>query len=256
LRLDSFQYFTPDHPPEHLGPILARNRFDGSIAVCAADTLGSMAKHDFIKAALVRIDLEAPGLAPRLDECARFSKVRGVCWQPGDSIPESIEMLQQRSLTLDLQVNPAQLPLAIDIARRYPGLRIAILHLGSPQVDAAPSAGWANGMAVLARYSNVACKASDLIHLSTGPWNGADLRPYVQHVLTVFSPSRVMFGSGWPAGLPDHIWKETLAAFTQSIGAQSMEVREELLGGSAARFYDLKSGDEKQESGDRSQKSE
>ena len=46
-----------------------------------------------------------------------------------------------------------------------------------------------------------------------------------------------MFGSDWPASLPDHTWKENLALFTQSIGAQTIEVREQLLGGTAARFY-------------------
>ena len=136
-------------------------------------------------------------------------------------------------------MTPSQIPMAVEAARRYPDLRMAILHLASPQVDGAPSAEWTNGMAVLARYPNVVCKASDLIRLSIGAWSGADLRPYVQHALAVFSPERVMFGSGWPSGLPEHIWKETLAAFTQAIGAQSMEVREELLGGAAARFYGI-----------------
>jgi len=37
--------------------------------------------------------------------------------------------------------------------------------------------------------------------------------------------------------LPDHIWKESLARFTQAIGAQPIEVREELLGGAAQHFY-------------------
>ena len=48
-----------------------------------------------------------------------------------------------------------------------------------------------------------------------------------------------MFGSDWPNSLPEHAWKANLAAFTQAIGAQSIEVREELLGGTAARFYGI-----------------
>jgi predicted TIM-barrel fold metal-dependent hydrolase len=48
-----------------------------------------------------------------------------------------------------------------------------------------------------------------------------------------------MFGSDWPSSLPECSWKENLAAFTQAIGAQAIEVREELLGGTAARFYRL-----------------
>ena len=34
-------------------------------------------------------------------------------------------------------------------------------------------------------------------------------------------------------------WKRVLAAFTQALGPQSLEVREQLLGGTAARFYNL-----------------
>jgi predicted TIM-barrel fold metal-dependent hydrolase len=48
-----------------------------------------------------------------------------------------------------------------------------------------------------------------------------------------------MFGSEWPVRLPDVTWKESLAAFTQSIGAQPMEIREQLLGGTATEFYRL-----------------
>lgn len=244
MRLDSFQYFTSDHPPDHLAPILKRNRFDGSIAVNldpagAREFLELVGRHEFVRGALVRVDLDDTRLDIFLDECARWPKLRGVVWQAAGAIPWGLDVLQRRQLTVDVQMTPAQIPLAIEAARRYPELRMAILHLASPEVDGAPSEEWSNGMAVLARYPNVVCKASDLIHLSSGAWNGADLRPYVQHALAAFSPERVMFGSGWPSGLPDHIWKETLAAFTQAIGAQSMEVREELLGGAAARFYGI-----------------
>jgi len=55
------------------------------------------------------------------------------------------------------------------------------------------------------------------------------MRPFVQHALAVFGPERLMFGSEWPLRLPDVTWKESLAAFTQSIGARSLEVREQLL---------------------------
>ena len=67
----------------------------------------------------------------------------------------------------------------------------------------------------------------------------APIRPFVQHALAVFGPRRLMFGSEWPVRLPDVTWKESLAAFTQSIGAHSMEEREQLLGGTAAEFYRL-----------------
>jgi L-fuconolactonase len=90
------------------------------------------------------------------------------------------------------------------------------------------------------RLPNVFCKISGLLtEVEQLPWRAAPIRPFVQHALAVFGPERLMFGSEWPVRLPDVTWKESLAAFTQSIGAQSLEVREQLLGGTAREFYGL-----------------
>ena len=73
-----------------------------------------------------------------------------------------------------------------------------------------------------------------------GPgWRPAQIGPYIDHLLDCFGPRRLMFASDWPNGLPEHSWKASLALFTQSIGAQTIETREELLGGTAARFYGI-----------------
>lgn len=247
MRIDSFQSFTPEHPPEHLGPILARNRFDGSIAVAQESDdprqlLSLVRDHGFVKAAIPAVDLSDAHLPLLLDELRQSMKFRGVFHRLDDTVPAGLAELARRNLSIDLLADADRLPLAAEIAARMPELRIAIVHLGQPRIDTGQFDGWARDIAALARFPQVFCKASDLIHLSVAPWKGADLRPYVQHVLTAFSAARVMFGSGWPSGLPDRIWKETLAAFTQAIGAQSLEIREELLGGVANRFYGIGEG--------------
>jgi len=195
-------------------------------------------EHAYVKAAIPWVDLDDPKLPLLLDELAQFPKFRGVFCRLGETILGGLSELARRGLTLDLVVRPGRLALAGEIAAGVAGLRMAIVHLGSPDIASGDFGGWAREMASLASFPQVFCKASDLIRLAPAPWKGSELRPYVQHVLAAFSPSRVMFGSGWPAGLPEHIWKETLAAFTQAIGAQTMEVREELLGGVARRFYE------------------
>jgi L-fuconolactonase len=70
-------------------------------------------------------------------------------------------------------------------------------------------------------------------------WKAEDLKPYVQHVLRLFGPDRLMFGSDWPVCLLAGSWKEVLAAFTQAIGAQPIEIRSRLLGETAQKFYKL-----------------
>jgi L-fuconolactonase len=70
-------------------------------------------------------------------------------------------------------------------------------------------------------------------------WTADHLRPYVQHVWKLFGPDRCMFGSDWPVCLLAGTWKETLAALTQAIGPLPLEVRNKLMGETAAMFYRL-----------------
>ena len=63
-------------------------------------------------------------------------------------------------------------------------------------------------------------------------WKADDLRPYVQHVLSLFEPERLMFGSDWPVCKLAGSWKKTLAAFTQAIGAtEPLRAAKSRLGG-------------------------
>jgi len=208
LRLDAHQYFTPEHTPEHLEPILKRNKFGGSIAIARdeEDTrrlVELTAKHAFIRGVVGCGEMEHPKLVGQL----RY-EVRDAAG-------------------------------ALRLMDEEPGRRIAILGLGSPPAGGAAWDAWASAMERAAVCPDVFCKASGLLSLAPKPWKADALRPCVQHVLRVFGPRRVMFGSDWPSCLPDAIWKEALAIFTQAIGAQPMEVREELLGGTAQRFYGI-----------------
>jgi predicted TIM-barrel fold metal-dependent hydrolase len=62
-------------------------------------------------------------------------------------------------------------------------------------------------------------------------------REFVPWVFDRFGPERVMYGSQWPLCMHEGTWKESLAAFTQGLGARTMEEREWILGGTAARVY-------------------
>jgi L-fuconolactonase len=234
LRIDSHQYFTPQHPPEHLKPILERNRFEGSIVLEDGPVPEG---HNFIKGVIRRATPFDPKLGDRLDEWERDALFKGVRFTLAGALPWGLGELAHRGLSLDLELDAAGLGWVPRIAEAAPDLRIAIDDLANPPYGAAMPEAWAHGMEMAARCPQVYCKASNLIQRAPSPWKSADIRTFVQHALAVFGPERVMFGSGWPGCLPQAGWKETLAAFTQSIGAQSMEVREEVLGGVAARFY-------------------
>ncbi len=222
MRIDSHQRFTAEHPPEHFGPVLARNRFGGSVWVAERDDPPAWAEFEFVRAVVALGGAEA---------WRGHAKFRGIaCAGVPDEAPPTGE-------TLDLAVHTRDLPAVAALAARAPDLHIALDHLGGPDIAGEDFASWATGMETLAQFPEVYCKLSGLVRLAPAPWKAADLRPYVQHAIRCFPPSRLMFGSGWPDCLPEYAWKETLAAFTQSLGVAPIEVREEILGGAAARFY-------------------
>jgi len=216
LRIDAHHSFSERYPLAHLESILRRNRFEGSVLVGP----GCWPHPGFVKAVVVRADAFDGRL---LDECQHHAGFRGMCCRAGFEPPEGVAELERRGLTLDLLGGLGRVPY---IAEQHPGLRIAIDHLGMP-----PPEGWAEYMERAAACGRVFCKLSGLAGMIAAP------RPYVQQALSLFGPDRLMFGSDWPNALPEHSWKASLAAFTQAIGPQTIEVREKLLGGTAARFY-------------------
>jgi predicted TIM-barrel fold metal-dependent hydrolase len=233
LRIDSHVSFSPDHPPDHLQAILARNRFDGAILVVNSAPFPETGPH--IAGILARL---ADASAAILDEYHRDPRFRGVCASLADGAPAIAQELARRGLPLDVEMRPEHFPALLTLAERLPDLHIAIDHLARPNFQAGPIGDWLRGMESAAALPNVFCKISGLLSgIEPLPWKAAPIRPFVQHALAVFGPHRLMFGSDWPVRLPDVTWKENLAAFTQSIGAQTMEVREQLLGGTAAGFY-------------------
>jgi L-fuconolactonase len=242
LRLDSHQHFTAAYTPDLLLPILKRNRFDGGVVVCGSDDTAChfqlAAAHDFIRGVVAWADLNDPRIGALLDEYQGHPKFRGVTGSidtgPGGS---GLAELEARNLTFDLE----DLALVPEIAGRYPRLRIVIDHLGRPPADPSghPFDAWAPALERAAQHSLVFGKLSGLITHCPTRWKADDFRPYVQHALRTFGPHRLMFGSDWPSYLPEGTFKESLAAFTQSIGALPLEMREQLLGGTAQRAYAL-----------------
>jgi L-fuconolactonase len=235
-RIDSHQHFTVEYLPSLLLPILKRNRFDGSVAVAARPSveetqwlLALASGHDFIRAVVGWADLADPRVGDTLDEYRRHPKFRGVCYAFAGELPPGLTELERRGLTLDVSAGftPA-------IVERFPDLRVTIDHMGTARATHPPS---------VARYPNLFAKISGLItHAPTG-WKAAEFQPAVRAALTAFGPERVMYGSDWPSYLPAGTWKAALAAFTQAIGPQTLETREQLLGGTAHRFYRLERED-------------
>jgi L-fuconolactonase len=244
-----------DFLPDLLEPILVRNRFEGSVVVQAATLLDETRwllelaeASEFIRGVVAWVDLTDPGLGGVLDELQRHPKFKGVRHPVHDEADEGwllrpdvlagLAELARRGLPYDLLLRPQHLPHVPRIADKVPELRMVIDHIAKPLIAAQVMEPWARDTEAAAKLPQVYCKLSGMItEADPKSWKAEHLRPYVSHVMRVFGPDRLMFGSDWPVCTLAGTWKETLAAFTQSIGAQPVEVREKLLGETAQKFY-------------------
>ncbi|NNL74579.1 MAG: amidohydrolase family protein, partial [Silicimonas sp.] len=99
---------------------------------------------------------------------------------------------------------------------------------------------WASQIAELGAYPEIYCKLSGLVtEADAATWTPADLAPYVAHVLDVFGPDRVMFGSDWPVALlAAWSYGEVINALRTVVGPHlSAEDHRKLFHDNGARFY-------------------
>ncbi len=275
MRIDAHQHFWEmarfDYPwmppapsvlrqsllPPLFGRILARNRFDASVLVQAATEidetrwlLGLADEYPFIAGVVGWVDLTDPRVGEVLDEFQRHPKFKGVRhpvhdesdpeWLLRADVERGLEEVARRDLAYDLLIRPPHLAMVPRLAERLPGLRMVIDHLAKPRIADGILEGWARAIEEAAQIPSVFVKISGLITEDRpGEWSAERIRPFVSHALECFGPDRAMFGSDWPVCLEAGNWKHTLAAFTQSIGPRSEEVREKLLAGTALGFYRL-----------------
>jgi L-fuconolactonase len=129
---------------------------------------------------------------------------------------DGLRLLPGYGLSFDICVMHYQLPRTVEMVRACPETFFILDHLGKPDVKAGLLDPWRSHISALAELPNVACKLSGLVtEADHARWTPGDLAPYVSHVLTVFGPDRVLFGSDWPVvthAASSARWVEALSA--------------------------------------------
>ncbi|HET6748134.1 MAG TPA: amidohydrolase family protein [Actinomycetes bacterium] len=120
-------------------------------------------------------------------------------WLARADVGRGLRAVAAAGLAYDLLVLVPQLPAARAVVAGLPDARFVLDHAAKPAIAEGALEPWAGELAALARLPNVACKLSGLVtEARWDDWDADRIRPYADHVLTVFGPDRVMFGSDWP----------------------------------------------------------
>ena len=254
---DEMQVLKRDFLPSDLEPLLTSRGMDGCVAVQAAqheretDFLIHLAdQHSFIKGVVGWVDLRAKNVEARLSHYAQFPVLKGfrhiVQDEPDPHFllqPDfcrGIEALQKFGFTYDILVYPIHLEVAYLFASRFPEQPFVVDHLAKPYIKQQEIEPWASQMRKLASLPHVYCKLSGMVtEADWKHWHSRDFKPYAEVILEAFGAERVMIGSDWPVCLLAGNYGRVIHLGEELISALNPTDRTKIMGGNAARFYNL-----------------
>ena len=243
-----------DYGPEDLAPLLARHGIGRTILVQAAATV---AETEFMLAVAARTpfvagvvgwadfaDPDAPATIARLARDPLLVGLRPMVqdianddWLVRTDLAPAFRALREHGLVFDALVFPRHLSRLLVVLDRYPDLPVVVDHGAKPGIARRRLDPWRADMAAVAARPNTFCKLSGLVTEAGARWGIEDLRPYVDHLLAVFGPERLLWGSDWPvvnlAGGYDS-WREAALALLSGLAETE---RDAVLGGNAERVY-------------------
>lgn len=247
-----------DFLPEHLHPLLSENKFDGCVAVQAAQSetetnflLELANKNDFIKGVVGWINLQAENLEDRLEHYKQFKKLKGfrhiLQTEKNRSLmllpqfTQGIHVLQKFSYTYDVLILPDQLRNIEKLVAMFPEQKFVLDHLAKPEIKNKQMDDWETDIRSVAKYENVSCKISGLLtEADWNKWSKDDIIPYIEVVANAFGSDKIMFGSDWPVCLLAASYKETYELVKDYFSTYTKQEQDKIFGANAINFYHLK----------------
>ncbi len=186
------------------------------------------------------------GFEAWLDECGSMNVVglRRILHVVPDDLSKSetfrrnVREIGRRDLVFDMCFLARQLPIAMELASACDNTRLVLDHCGVPDIAGGALDPWRDHMREIAALPHVTCKLSGLLaYCAPGEASLETIKPYVDHVLEVFGPNRIVWGSDWPVvnlanGLPD--W---LAVTQRILDGLSLDEAGRIAGENAERVY-------------------
>ncbi len=254
---DSMSMLRRNFLPDDLSPELKENRFDGSIAVQARQSLEETRwlldlaeRNPQILGVVGWVDLQAGDIQSQLKSLAGNPRLVGVrhivqsepddrfLLQPG--FLRGIAALEEFGLAYDILIYTKHLPVAVEFVQKLPRQRFVLDHLAKPPIKSGMIDTWAHGLRQLAAFPNVYCKLSGLVtEADWQQWTPEQIQPFLDVALDCFGSHRLMIGSDWPVCLVAASYARALGLVERWVAQRVPNSRADILGNNAARFYRL-----------------
>ena len=243
-----------DFGPDDLAPILARHGIATTILVQAAPTLAETHwlldvahRTPFVAGVVGWVDFDAGDAPEQVAALAQDRKLVGVRpmvqdigdddWLVRPAHAPVFEAIVAHGLVFDALVLPRHLTRLARVVERHPALRVVVDHGAKPRIREREIERWRADLAAVASLPQVSCKLSGLVTEARRDDGVSELAPWIDAMLDLFGPNRLLWGSDWPvvdlAGGYDR-WRGITMA---SLRALDGSAREAVLGGNAERVY-------------------
>jgi len=246
--------------PADLAPELQTAGIDATILVQTRSSveetrefLATSATTPWIRGVVGWLDLTDPGIA---DAIATLQAERGgerlvgirhqvqdekdPEWLLGPEVRRGIRAVGEAGLAYDLLIRSREMAAAAELVASLPDVRFVVDHLGKPPIRAGELQPWADLTRGFAGLENAFWKLSGLV--AEADWTGwrlSDLAPYVDHVLEVVGPGRLIFGSDWPVCLLAASYGQVIEAARQLTAPLSEAEQAAIFGETARKVYRL-----------------
>ncbi len=246
-----------DYGPDDLAPLVQEAGVDYTVIVQAVSSpdealwlLEFAEQHEFIAGVVGWVDLTDLDVPYTLDELQRSKYFKGVrhIWE-GENDPgwivnsgaiNGLKELVRRRLTFDFLAKPPNLPFIPQVMDQVPDLKAVVDHIAKPLIADHTVEPWLSDLRKVASINGIHCKVSGMItEADQQNWTIDDLRPYVHHVLGMFGPDRLMFGTDWPVCTLAGEYKTVADTTREILKSLSPADKAGVFGGNANRFYGL-----------------
>lgn len=258
-----YPWLSPQQPvlnrnylPEDLKPLAKEAGVSKTVVVQALSSaeetkwlLDIAAGNDLIGGVVGWVDLQSPVVGDELDALKETPKLKGIRHQAEDepdrgwilqkNVLNGLREVAQAGLGFDALLKHDQLWQLKAVLDYCPQLRIVIDHAAKPDIRTGAFDSWAKNLEKAAALP-VMCKFSGLFtEAEHGSWTQSDIEPYYRHILNVFGPERMMFGSDWPVSTMAADYKQTVHVSSSLCGGLTGAQRELVFHKNARAFYKI-----------------
>lgn len=210
--------------------------------------------HPKVCAVVGWLDLESSDIRPQLDKYLshkggdKLVSIRDMAqdksdpnWLLREDVVRNIHRVGEYGLTFDILTRPPQLAAAVEMVKRSPNNIFVLDHISKPYMAKGEFQPWADQISEISSHENVSVKVSGLFtEANWSNWSNQTFRPYFDHILKSFSPSRMMFGSDWPVCLLAATYSQTIKLMEELTSQLSKAEQDSFWSKTAKLFYRLK----------------